>query len=280
MILLDCVSGDYAQLEHSLGQALGIKRVDPKHVSAKLTESGIQTIGIDNLHRLVRPIIGGQKELILLTDLIEKVSADVLWLNSVDRFAWQYLRRARADQSSAISELITLPPWTEEQLTDLLNQRNSEAGINANFSKVKVPNEYLESTLESGQERNQAGIYRMIWTLSGGNPSVALQTWADSLCPEDNGRLTVCIPTQPKTRELENVSQNILLVLRAIAQSEVISQADIADNLRLPTGAVSSAMHYCLSRGWIEESAAGFRLSWDWFRTITSVLARQNLLAR
>ena len=279
MILLDCVSGDYAQLEHSLGQALGIKRVDPKHVTAKLTESGIQTIGIDNLHRLVRPIIGGQKELIQLTDLIENVSADVLWLNSVDRFAWQYLRRARADQS-AVSELIALPPWTEEQLTDLLNQRNNETGIDADFSKVKVPNEYLESTLKSGQERNQAGIYRMIWTLAGGNPSVALQIWADSLCPEDSGRLSVVIPTQPKTRELENVSQNILLVLRAIAQSEVISQADIADNLRLPTGAVSSAMHYSLSRGWIEESAAGFRLSWEWFRTITSVLARQNLLAR
>jgi hypothetical protein len=279
MILLDCVSGDFTQLEQSLGEALGIKRVDPKHVTAKLTESGIQTIGIDNLHRLVRPVIGGQKELIRLTNLIENVSADVLWLNSVDRFAWQYLRRARADQS-AINELIALPPWTEEQLTDLLNQRNTETGIDADFSKVKVPNEFLESTLKSGQERNQAGIYRMIWTLAGGNPSVALQIWADSLCPEENGRLNVCIPTQPRTRELEKVSQNILLVLRAIAQSEVISEADIADNLRLPSGAVSSAMHYSLSRGWIEESDAGFRLSWDWFRTITSVLARQNLLAR
>jgi hypothetical protein len=279
MILLDCVSGEFAEVEQNLGQALGIKRVDAKHVTNKLTESGIQTIGIDNLHRLVRPVIGGQKELIKLTELIENVSADVLWVISVDRFAWQYLQRARADQA-AVNEVLELPPWTEEQLADLFRQRNDEAGIEPNFSDVKIPHEYLETTLDTAQERNEAGLYRMIWALSGGNPSVALQIWADCLCPNEAGHLNVTIPTQPKTRELDNVSQNILLVLRAIAQSEVISQADIADNLRLATGAVSSAMHYCMSRGWIEETAGGYRISWEWFRTITTVLARKNLLAR
>ncbi|RLA30914.1 MAG: hypothetical protein DRR11_12145 [Gammaproteobacteria bacterium] len=279
MILLDCVSGEFAEVEQKLGQALGIKRVDAKHVTGKLTESGIQTIGIDNLHRLVRPVIGGQKELIQLTELIENVSADVLWVISVDRFAWQYLQRARADQA-AVNEVLELPPWTEEQLADLFRQRNAESDIEPNFSDVRIPNEYLETALDTAQERNEAGLYRMIWTLSGGNPSVALQIWADCLCPNEAGHLYVTIPTQPKTRELDSVPQNILLVLRAIAQSEVISQADIADNLRLPTGAVGSAMHYCMSRGWIEETAGGYRISWEWFRTITTVLARKNLLAR
>ncbi len=279
MILLDCGSGEYADLELSLGQALEIKRVDPKHVTAKLEASGIQTIGIDNLHRLVRPVIGGQKELIKLTELIENISAHVLWVFSVDRFAWQYLRRARADQS-AINDVIELQPWTEEQLKGLFKIRNDEAGVEPNFSSVKIPNEYLETTFDTTLERNQAGLYRMIWTLSGGNPSVALRIWADCLCPNDQGQLVVTLPAQPKSRDLEGVAQNILLVLRAIAQSEVISKADIADNLRLPTGAVSSAMHYAMSRGWIEETAAGYKISWEWFRTITGVLARQNLLAR
>lgn len=279
MILLDCINGEFAELERSLGQALGIKRVNSAHVTDKLNESGIKTIGIDNMHRLVRPVIGGQKELVKLTDLIENVPADVLWVISVDRFAWQFLRRARADQS-AINEVIELPAWTEEQLKDLFKLRNVEAGIEPNFSNVKIPNEYVETTLETALERNKAGFYRMIWTLSGGNPSVAMQIWADSLCPDEEGHLFVTIPARPQSRDLEHASQNILLVLRAIAQSEVISQADIADNLRLPTGAVSSAMHYAMSRGWIEETAAGYRLSWEWFRTITGVLARQNLLAR
>jgi len=254
MILLDCVSGEFAEVEQKLGQALGIKRVDAKHVTGKLTESGIQTIGIDNLHRLVRPVIGGQKELIQLTELIENVSADVLWVISVDRFAWQYLQRARADQA-AVNEVLELPPWTEEQLADLFRQRNAESDIEPNFSDVRIPNEYLETALDTAQERNEAGLYRMIWTLSGGNPSVALQIWADCLCPNEAGHLYVTIPTQPKTRELDNVPQNILLVLRAIAQSEVIC-------------------------GWIEETAGGYRISWEWFRTITTVLARKNLLAR
>ena len=58
------------------------------------------------------------------------------------------------------------------------------------------------------------------------------------------------------------------------------AEQDIADNLRLPQGAVSSAMHFAVLRGWIEETEGRYRLSWTWFRSITRVLTRQNLLAR
>ena len=46
------------------------------------------------------------------------------------------------------------------------------------------------------------------------------------------------------------------------------------------TGAVSSAMHFCVSRGWIEEHRGYYRLAMGWFKPVTRTLARQNLLAR
>jgi len=279
MILVDCRSGEYRELEQALGEALGIRTVNPKNVSQALSESGIHTVVINNLHRLVRPVMGGQRELIRLTELVENIRSNVLWIYSVDCYAWQFMRRARADRST-ISEVIELQSWTEEQLSELLDQRNEEAAIDADFGETQVPREYMETALETAAARNKAGIYRMIWTRSAGNPSIALRMWADCLRPDDDGRLVVRAPAPLKIRDLERAAPNVLLVLRSIAQSELIAEQDIGDNLRLPQGAVSSAMHYAVLRGWIEETDGRYRLSWTWFRSITRVLARQNLLAR
>lgn len=279
MILLDCLGGGYEELAQSLGDALGIRNVSSKNVSQKLEHSGIQVIAIDNLHRLVRPVMGGQKELARLSELIEGIHTNVLWVFSVDCFAWQFMRRARADRST-INEAIELPSWSEEQIAELLDMRNAEAGITADFSNASVPREFMEIALDTVEERNKAGLFRLISSMSGGNPSVALRIWADSVYPDDSGQLLVRTPVQLRSRELDRAAPNLLLVLRAIAQWEVISEKDVADNLRLPQGAVSSAIHYSLQRGWIEESRAGYRLAWRWFRTIIRVLLRQNLLAR
>jgi hypothetical protein len=279
MIIIDCGHGRFEEVEENLSAALNIQEVSAENISAALRERETRVVAIDKLHRLVRPIIGGQAELAKLNSLIENVVADVLWVFTVDCFAWQFLRRVRAHQSS-ISEVIELPSWTEEQLGELIDQRNGAASIEPIFDGVQIPDEHAVTSLDTAEARNRASVYRMIWTLSGGNPNVALRIWANSVFPDDSGRIQVRTPAQPNTRELDDAQQNVLLVLRAIAQSELITAADVADNLRLPAGAVGTAIHYCESRGWIEESGGYFQLSLNWFRTITRTLARQNLLAR
>ena len=134
--------------------------------------------------------------------------------------------------------------------------------------------------METAEARKQAGLHRMIWDISGGNAGVALRLLAGSLSFEKSGRLNVDLPTQLSGREIDKSSLNVLLVLRAIAQSEQISVDDIVNNLRLPQGAVGSAMHFAITRGWIEEANGFYRLSWLWYRTVTRILGRQNLLAR
>jgi len=279
VISLQCNDGKFDELQDALAHVLSIEGAPVEDISNALKQSDARVVTIDNLHRLVRPVIGGQTELSRLTDLIETTDAEVLWVLSVDCFAWQFLKRARADQST-ISEVIEIPAWTEEQLSELIDLRNINAGLTPEFSNIQVPSEHAVTSLDTAEERNKAGLYRMLWTMSGGNPNVALRTWADCLFFGESDKLCVRLPVQPVTRELDSAAQNILLVLRSIAQAEVISEADIVDNLRLPSGAVSSAMHYCISRGWIEEYGGRYRLTMEWFKTITRTLARQNLLAR
>ncbi|MGI9200738.1 MAG: hypothetical protein ACR2QL_06750 [Woeseiaceae bacterium] len=280
-VLLECNSGQYAEVERAMCDALDVDSLTPEAISDALQSRDIRIVAVQNLHRLSRPIIGGQVELKKLSALLGAIDHKVLWLFSIDCFAWQFLRRARADQSS-IHEVVDVPSWTEDQLAALIQQRNQSAGIEPDFSKVSIPAEYAVTSHDTAEERNEAGIYRMLWTMSGGNPAVALLSWSDCLYfeAEDDPQIYVRIPMQPSARDLDNAAHNVMLVLRCIAQAELITEDDIVDNLRLPQGAVGTAMHYCNSQGWINVVEGRYRISMRWFRTITRALARQNLLAR
>lgn len=280
-ITLECKLGLFREIQESLCEQLSVDKCSVKNVSAALLDKGIHTIFVKNIHRLSRPVAEGQAELRHFTEFMESIKQDILWVMSVDCFAWQFLRRVRADQAS-IHEVIELPSWSEDQLTELLDQRNAEAGIEPDFSGVQVPPEHAVTDYDTAELRNKAGVYRMLWTVAGGNPAVALMVWSNCLYfdAEAGEQVQVRLPVQPSSRDLDNASHNVLLVLRCIAQADLITETDIVDNLRLPTGAVGSAMHYCASRGWIEEIDGQFRITMRWFKTITRVLARQNLLAR
>ena len=280
-ILFDCANGQYSEIEDALCAALSIDSPSSSNISDALKEQDIRTVLIKNLHRLSRPVVDGQLELDRFTDLVESVSHRILWVISFDSFTWQFIRRVRDDQAS-FHDVIELAPWTEDQLSVLFDMRNDSAGLKPDFSAIQVPSEHAVTSYDTAEERNKAGVYRMIWTLSGGNPATALLMWVACLYYEEEGdeKLCVRLPVQPLTQEVDTIAHNILLVLRCIAQSELISEADIVDNLRLPAAAVSSAMHYSASQGWIEPHGRHYRLTMIWFKTITRVLARQNLLAR
>lgn len=280
-LLLACKHGTFAELQAQMCEQLEIAEYTLEAVAEALKTKEIGAILVKNIHRLSRPVADGQAELHHYTDFVEAIEHKLLWIISVDCFAWQFMRRVRADQAS-IHEVIELPAWTEEQIAVLLDQRNLEAGIEPDFSNLQIPAEHAVTDFDTAEERNKAGIYRMIWTVSGGNPAVSLLMWSSCLYFEeqDSKHLMVRLPLLPSSRELDSAAHNSLLVLRCIAQADLVAETDIADNLRLLPGAVGSAMHFCESRGWIEIFDGRYRLSMQWFKTITRVLGRQNLLAR
>jgi hypothetical protein len=280
-LIIESNKGLYAELEHALCQALAVEKPSAKNISDALRSQDIRLVAVKSVHRLSRPVPDGQAELKRFADLIEAIDHELLWVLSVDCFTWQFIRRMRADRAS-IHETIDLPAWTEDQIAALIEQRNASAGIAPDFSSVQVPSEHAVTSYDTAVERNKAGVYRMLWSISGGNPAVALLTWANCLYHEEEGSDTLCVrlPVQPAAHELENSDHNVMLVLRCIAQSELVLEEDVIDNLRLPPGAVSSAMRYCISKGWIEEHRGYYRLTMGWFKPVTRTLARQNLLAR
>ena len=76
------------------------------------------------------------------------------------------------------------------------------------------------------------------------------------------------------------VNLSVLLVLRVIIQSGMAEQKDIIQSLKLPEAEVANAIRYATRCDWIEDLNGFYRITWKWFRPITRVLARQNLLVR
>ena len=280
-VIFDCPPGGFDAFYKALSSALGVTgtEISSYVIEKHLKESDIRVVGIDNLHHLARPVMGGQKDINRLTELVQGIQVDVLWVVGMDRAAWQYISRIHSEQL-VLLEVLELPLWNEEQIGNLIDLRCTEADISPDFGNIVLPRQLDEFDYETHEERNRLGFNRILWNAADGNPTVALNIWVDSLSVSTDGKIMVNIPRLPETVELEGVNINVLLVLRVITQSGLATRDNIIESLRLPMGDVVDAVRFSMQRGWIEEINGRYRLTWKWFRSITLVLSRQNLLPR
>ncbi len=278
-IRLSCDSGRAADVERELAQKLGIAGpLDRDNLAEALEKNNIGVIAILNMHLLVRPKVGGFDELSKFSDMFDMMPSSVGRLMGMDRYAWQYIRCGLAESAAAV-DVVELIPWTDEQITELLIARCEAADLKPDYSKVRVPSQYLDANEERRSERNRKGLLVMAASLSGGNPSIASRLFIDCIRVDEKGRLVATLPANSDSRAVEQFSIHQMLVLRVIAQSEHISQADIVANLRYPNAVVENTLQVAREKKWVAEKDGRFSLTWAWFRTITRVLSRQNLLA-
>jgi hypothetical protein len=244
-------------------------------------EHDIRFIAFDGVHLLARPKMNGIIELDRLSDWVAPLrsTGKIILIVTMIRSAFQYLIRLRGE-SAVLADSIELPAWTLEQITELIEIRSRQAGIEPDFSEIEIPYQYEVIDFDSVDDRVRSWFYRILWNMSAGNPSVALRLWNDSLAETPEGRVVVqVLPQVFAVDQMENVSLPILLTLRVIVQSGMTTAEDIAESLQLPSNVIENGIRYSLHCGWIEDIDGYYQVTWRWFRTIKRVLTRQNLLA-
>jgi len=278
-LYLECGSGSAADLDSEFYRQLELDvGVTDDELNAALTEQDVRFIAVFDMHLLLRPVIGGFGELAGLSALFGRVHVPLVWGISVDRYAYQFIARARADYQ-VIDRLIQLRPWTEEQIGEFVEKRCESAGLKPDFSKIKVPRQHMDVAQDAIEDRNRVGLYTMLATMSRGNPSIAIRLFADGIRMTDAGVAEVGLPSIRDDHVFSREPITSLLILRVIAQVELITCEDIISNLRMAPAVVTSALQVAQLRGWVEEQNGRYRISWPWFRVITQMLGRQNLLA-
>jgi hypothetical protein len=276
--LVDCPRGGFEDLRDAMASAIGLgPGASPEAMTEELNRLGVRLIAVDNLHRITRPVMGGQEELDRLGTFTREITAPVTWVTSLDSAAWQYIHRARVGR--ALRSAMQLPPWTESQLGELIDLRAREAGLEPDFKRLSLPHRLQEDEEETLEERNRVGFRRLLWLAADGNPGVSLGLWADALVRTEHGGVYVQLPPEFSLEELEEVPLDALLVLRFLVQAGVAATDEIAAGLLYRPEQVSGVLLVAMRRGWVQEEEPGrFRLTWRYFRPVTRVLARRNLL--
>jgi hypothetical protein len=279
--------GSFAAIEASLYEQLGFRAgdVSDAELNAAIVASDVRFVVITDIHLLMKPMIGGFRELTKLNSMFDRIKAPCVWALSCDRYAWQLINRARSSYTTA-DTIIRLRPWSDEQISEFIETSSAAVSLEPDFSKVRVPRRYMDTAEESISERNRDGVYSMIASLSRGNPSIAIRLFGESLRVNEDGGVEVTLPTTQDDQVFEGLSLAMLLVLRTVAQSDLVEAEDVVTNLRMDKELIVTTLHFAELRGWIEyhdggshEQRSGYRVSWTWFRTITRVLGRKNLLA-
>jgi hypothetical protein len=177
----------------------------------------------------------------------------------------------------SFEQIVVLPAWSEDALGDLIRGQCEKAEIDPSFEGLVVPRQ--NEPLPDQGDRTEASYYRLLWDFSKGNPAVALHAFRESLFRDENGDVVVRLFKEPSPEEIEALTLSQLFILRTIVQLELALLPEIERATQLPLDDVEDAVRFCASRGYVEPFQGGYRLTWPWYRTITTVLQRQHLLS-
>jgi len=231
---------------------------------------------VDDAQRLVTPAIGGLDGLDRLLAIARASSETCTWVLVFDRALWQFVERSRGSRP-LFDDVVRLHPWGEDQIAALVQQRSQHAAVEPTFEDL-VATPARDDFMRSEQlARTAAGFYRLLWDYSRGNPAVALQFWGRSLHQDENGRVHVRLFAAPEMGDLEELPDTTAFVLHAIIQLEPIRPQELLALTRIAPRDVLDAIRYSLARGYLERQGERLRVSWQWYRAVTSLLERRHL---
>ncbi|MEW6998181.1 hypothetical protein AADZ86_10790 [Colwelliaceae bacterium BS250] len=278
-IIINCTE-DFDDVLTSVKQQLQLDgdNVKTNDIIKALREQEIDLFMLDNCHRLLTPDTSGQREIRRLYGWINELKGEALWVMSFDSSSWN-LFNALGIANGFFAKHIQLKKWSEDQISQLFDNRCKGAEIDVDYSQLIIPRQLADMDEGSVDIKNKTGMYRIIWGYADGNPAIACRTLADAIVI-DNDKVIAKLPSYPQSHIIEGFEINSLLVLRVISQFGRCRVSDVVQNLRLHGLVVNSAIAACVAQGIIEQIDGRYQISWLWYRTVSKFLARQNLLTR
>lgn len=276
--VINCPAIGLNGLMEALAGALECDVGDPVGVGRQLCARGIGMVCVDNLQRIVRPSIGGLRDLDRFVAFITQVGTEITWVAGMTSSSWQYVQRARGDRVF-FDQSVELERWSEAQIAALINDRVELAGIEPDFSSLNVQQRQFDEEFDEDMDRLRSYYFRVIVDYSKGNPGIAIDAWRRSLFELAGSQAPLVRPfAQAELSELEGLPLPMLFTLRAIVQLEMATLADVVECTNLSVGDCTDAVRVALGIGCVQHDGDWLRISWDWYRALTTILVRQHLL--
>ena len=243
-----------------------------------INEQASRIVILDDCHHLYMREIGGFAALDTFLEVVNLTDDRHYWVLSFNRFAWSYINRVR-QREHFFGHVEVLEPWTDREIQDLIQRRNAEAGMEVSFTDLVVAHEEGESDFyEIIKTAN--GYFRLLHEFCLGNPAVALIYWERSVKMERDGSLQVTLFRKPPTRSLDQLSDDHLFALTAIAQHGSLNPSEIAQVINSEVGFCDMALNFFdeLDIIDIDRRTGRATITPLYFRQIVSRLSGSNFL--
>lgn len=233
---------------------------------------------IDDCHHLFVREIGGFAGLDTFLEVVNLTDDIHYWVLTFNKYAWNYINRVRP-RKHYFGQILELRPWNEREIQELVQRRNALAGRNVSFTDLVVTHEEGDHDFyEIIKTAN--GYFRLLHEFSGGNPMVALRFWKRSVKADAAGHIQVSLFRKPTMHPIQQLSDEYLFALAAIAQHGALDAQEIADIINSDRAFCEMALNYFEEREIVELDPSGRRayLSPLYFRQVVKKLSASNFL--
>lgn len=276
---VECRPGGFETLLQQLAVTAGLSPDATREDLADCVAKRAPTlVCIDDVQRLIRPVIGGLRDIDEFVSLAHSWAPTTSWLVGVGMPAWQYLGLAKGDRV-VFDQVVALEQWDEDDIGKLIQGRTKEASITPSFKGLDIPRQVDVDGRINEEERTRNDFYRILWDHSAGNPGFALHLWRESLYQESSSEeVKVRLFKVPSANDLDDLKPAAHFVLRSILQLDIAREADIVESTGLSPAVVDDALRMGRGRGYVEADGEGLRITLSWYRAVLQLLRRHHLL--
>lgn len=233
-----------------------------------------QVLVLDDCHQLVTRSIGGCTIFEDLMRLIEATGHHVFWLCAMDSLTWKFITSARA-QRPWFRAVVTLRPWSDEAITQLIMARAVRSGVAHCFNDLVTEDQEDKSSRRLAEvSESYTGL---IWDSSDGCPWVAVHYWLRSLVPVNEKQVRVRLFRHQNLTRLEQWPKEAVFLYAALALHNRLSVSEIARILRYPISLCESFLNQGCEEGYLLcDSSGRYHLNVSWYRPIVRYLRQRH----
>ena len=268
-------------LMRELGPVLGLgdEHVAVGPLAAKLKSGEPKIVLLDEAHNLFLRTVDGYRAFDAMVRLVTYSAERVFWVLAFNTFSWEFLNESRK-RFHYFRKLVTIPPWSAEELAELVNTRNKRAGFQVDLDPVLLDTDRGSSGDVELVETTE-GFFRLLRQASGGNPRVATHLWLNALKPGGENRLQLGLFRHESTDHLQSLGAELLFALAAICQHENLSVDELRQVLNVPLDFAGFAIRFLTEYGYIEPKHTDPRrvtLAPRFYQQVLSLLRKRHLL--
>ncbi|MCB0327600.1 MAG: hypothetical protein KDD52_08280 [Bdellovibrionales bacterium] len=233
---------------------------------------------LERIENAVLRKVGGFDAFSFLMNIMLKAKKH-FWFCTINVHTWGFLQHAMTDMN-CFSYVYHVKGLSEDHIKDMILKRNREFNLNFDFSQFSYKEKSRWSYKSWDQKKREKDLYfRILWDFTKGNPREALFFWSSSLQVSQQDAKVLLFDV-PETSILDDISDQGLMLLSAIAEHNGLSKENLCFVLRIQEDVVERLLESLDVHGIVFENKRSQTLHLDsfWYRSVTHYLLRRNLL--